>query len=308
MRTSFPAWVAFTAVLALATAPGAAAAKLRVAASITDLASIASSVGGDQVEVFAIARPNTDVHRVEVLPSYMIQVSRANLYLKVGLGLDQWADGIIDGSRNAKLQVLDCSRDITPLEKPTQVNASMGDVHPFGNPHYWLDPRNGAIVAQEIAGELGRLDPAHSDGYTARAEAFAKEVQAAYARDQQIITALPAKTLFTYHASWPYLAHAFGLDIVGTVEPVPGIPPTAKHLAELVRIAKERKVPLLLQETYFSEDAGKFLARQTGLRMVKVAPSCESPQAGSYLAHIEQVARLLSGASVAPGAESGVNP
>ena len=308
MRTSLQAWVAFTAVLGLATGPGAAAAKLRVAASITDLASIASSVGGDQVEVFAIARPNTDVHRVEVLPSYMVRVAKADLYLKVGLGLDQWADGIIDGSRNAKLQVLDCGRGITPLEKPTQVNASMGDVHPLGNPHYWLDPRNGAIVAQEIAGALGRLDPAHADAYAARAETFAKEAAACRTRGQQMLANLPARTLFTYHASWVYFTHAFGLDIVGTAEPVPGIPPTAKHLAALVRIAKERKVPLLLQETYFSDDAGKFLARQTGLRMVKVAPSCESPQAGSYLAHIEQVARLLSGASVAPGAEAEVKP
>ena len=135
MRASSQA-VALAAGLALfALVPGAAAARLRVAASITDLASIANSVGGDQVEVIAIARPGADVHRVEVLPSYMVQVSRADLYLKVGLGLDQWADGIIDGSRNAKLKVLDCGAGITPLDKPTSVNASMGDVHPFGNPH-----------------------------------------------------------------------------------------------------------------------------------------------------------------------------
>lgn len=308
MSTTSPSVVLAASLALLALVPGDAAARIRVVASITDLASIASSVGGDQVEAFAIARPNTDVHRVEVLPSYMVQVARAHLYLKVGLGLDKWADGIIDGSRNARLRVLDCSRDITALEKPTQVNASMGDVHPFGNPHYWLDPRNGAIVAREIAAELSRLDPAHADAYAARAETFAKEAAACHARGQQMLASLPARTLFTYHSSWVYFGHAFGLDIVGTAEPVPGIPPTAKHLAELVRIAKERKVPLLLQETYFSDDAGKFLARQIGLRMVKVAPSCESPQAGSYLAHIEEVARLLSGASVAPGAEPGVKP
>ena len=115
--------------------PGAASAKLRVAASINDLASIASSVGGNQVEVFSIARPKSDVHRVEILPSYMVKVSRAQLYLKVGLGLDQWADGIIDGSRNSRLKVIDCSEDVSVLEKKAKVDASMGDVHPFGNPH-----------------------------------------------------------------------------------------------------------------------------------------------------------------------------
>jgi zinc/manganese transport system substrate-binding protein len=297
MKTSSHA-VALAAGLALlALVPGAAVAKLRVIASTTDLASIAASVGGGLIEVSAIARPGADVHRVEVLPSYMVQVSRADLYLKVGLGLDQWADGIIDGSRNAKLKVLDCGAGITPLEKPSTVNASMGDVHPFGNPHYWLDPRNGAIVAREVAEELGRLDPANAAAYDARAGAFAKEVDAAYARGRQIVAKLPVKTVFTYHASWVYLAHAFGLEIAATAEPVPGIPPTAKHLQELVAMAKQRKVAALIQEPYFSDDAGRFLARESGVRIVKVTPSCDGPQAGSYLAHFDAVLGLLAGAS-----------
>jgi ABC-type Zn uptake system ZnuABC Zn-binding protein ZnuA len=294
---------AIATLLALASIPGAAAAKLRVAASITDLASIAASVGGDQIEVFSVARPTADAHRVEVLPSYMVQVSRADLYLKVGLGLDQWADGIIDGSRNGRLQVIDCSRDITPLEKLTTVNAAMGDVHPFGNPHYWLDPRNGAILARTIASELSRLDPDHADDYRARAEAFAAEAEAAYAGDRKIAASLSAPTIFTYHASWTYFASAFGLEVAGTAEPVPGIPPTGKHLQRLVEIANARKVALLLQEPYFSDDAGKFLARETGLRVVKVAPSCDRPAAGSYLEHIQAVLRLMAGGEGATGGE-----
>ena len=297
MRTSSQAVFLAAGVALLALVPGAASAKLRVAASITDLASIASSVGGEQVEVFAIARPSADVHRVEVLPSYMVQVSRADLYLKVGLGLDQWADGIIDGSRNSRLKVLDCGAGITPLEKPTNVNASMGDVHPFGNPHYWLDPRNGAIVAREVAEDLGRLDPAHAADYAARAKAFAGEADAAWTRGRQSVAKLPVKTVFTYHASWVYLAHAFGLEIAATAEPVPGIPPTAKHLEELVTIAKQRKVAALIQEPYFAEEAGKFLAREAGVRTVKVSPSCDGPQAGSYLAHFDALFGLLAGAS-----------
>ena len=301
MRIAFRIAPLALAVLAFVAGPAAAAGKIRVTASLTDLASIASSVGGDQVEVFAIARATTDPHHVEVLPSYMVQVSRSNLYLKVGLGLDQWADGIIDGSRNSKLKVVDCSRDITPLEKPASVSAAQGDVHPFGNPHYWLDPRNGAIVAHEIAGELAAVDPAHADAYQARAEAFAKEVAAAYARDQQLAAALPNKALFTYHRSWTYFAEAFGFQVAAEAEPLPGIPPTARHLQELVQIAKERKVPVLLQEPYFSDDAGKFLSRETGLRVVKASPSCDAPLAGSYLAHFESVLRLMA----APGGPAG---
>ena len=280
--------------LLLAAGPTIAANRLKVAASITDLASIAASVGGDHVEVFAIARPNADVHHIEVLPSYMVKVSRADVYLKVGLQLDQWADGIIDGSRNANVKVVDCGRDIVPLEKPSVVDASMGDVHPFGNPHYWLDPRNGGIVAKEIAEGLAERDPAHAQEYAANAEAFARAAQTDWERNRAVADALPVKAVFTYHASWIYFSNAFGLEIAGTAEPVPGIPPTARHLDELVNLGKSRHVPVLLQEPYFSDDAGRFLARETGLRVVKASPSCDTAEAGSYLAHFDAVIRQLA--------------
>src|SRR5690349_6383760 len=168
-------------------APAASHAKLSVAASTTDLASIAASVGGDQVEVFAIAKPGSDPHRIEALPSYMVKVSRAKLYLKVGLGLDQWADAIVDGSRNASVQMVDCSKGVNVLEKPTgKVDASMGDVHPDGNPHYWLDPRNGAVVAHNVADALAKADPGHAADYHARADAFEKEAEATWQRDHEL--------------------------------------------------------------------------------------------------------------------------
>jgi zinc/manganese transport system substrate-binding protein len=284
------------ALCALATA-GPAAAKVRVAASLNDFASIASSVGGDQVEVFSVARPTADAHRVEALPSYMVKVSRAQIYLKVGLGLDQWADAIIDGSRNQRLKLVDCSRGVRVLEVPTsRVDASMGDVHPNGNPHYWLDPRNGGIVAATIAEALAQVDPPHATDYRARAEAFAKEAEAAWTRNKEMASALPERTIFTYHRSWSYFADAFGFEVAATAEPVPGIPPTARHLAELVRIAKSRHVPLLIQEPYFSGDAGRFLAREAGVRTVMVSPSCDAIAAGSYLDHFGSVLRSISDA------------
>jgi zinc/manganese transport system substrate-binding protein len=288
------ACLALAALLVFAAGP--ASAKVRLAASITDLASIAASVGGDQVECFSIARPSVDVHHIEVLPSYMVQVSRVDIYLKVGLGLDQWADQIIDGSRNDRLVIVDCSERIEALEKPTgMVSAAQGDVHPNGNPHYWLDPRNGAIVAQEVAEALGRVDPAHAADYESRAKAFVQEADSEMAKGLQLLSGLPNKVVLTYHASWIYLAHAFGLEIAGTVEPVPGIPPTGRHLQDLINLIKQREIRILLQEPYFSDDAGKFLARETGLRVVKVSPSCDGPGAGRYLAHFESVLTLMAG-------------
>lgn len=287
------------ALAAASTMPSAAhAKKVRVAASLNDLASIAASVGGDQIEVFSIARPTSDAHRIEALPSYMVRVSRAEIYLKVGLGLDQWADAIIDGSRNSKLTIVDCSKGVRILEVPTgRVDRSMGDVHPNGNPHYWLDPRNGRAIAKNIADALARQDPAHAREYQQRAEAFGKQAQAAYDRGQEAAKRLPSKVIFTYHRSWSYFADAFDFEVAGTAEPVPGIPPTARHLANLVRIAKSRQVPLLIQEPYFSNDAAKFLARQAGVRTAVVTPSCDAPTAGSYLEHFASIFQKMAQAA-----------
>jgi zinc/manganese transport system substrate-binding protein len=278
-------------------APGTAAAKVRVVASTTDLASIAASVGGGDVEIAVIARANTDPHRVEVLPSYMVRVARAQLYLKVGLSLDQWADQIVDGSRNDKLVVLDCSQRVEPLEKPTtRVDARQGDVHPNGNPHYWLDPHNGGLVARDIADALGRLDPAHAPDFLARAEAFAQECEAQRSAAAARIAGLQVRAILTYHASWVYLAQATGLEIAGHVEPVPGIPPTGGHLQDLVELIKRRQLGVLLQEPYFSDDAPAFLARATGIRVVKISPSCDDATAGSYLAHFKALIDAVMGA------------
>lgn len=275
---------------------GAAEAKLHVVASINDLASIAASVGGEQIEVHSIARSTADVHHVEALPSYMVRVSRAQLYLKIGLDLDQWADAIVDGSHNPDLTVVDCSSGVEVLEKPAgKVSAVMGDVHPLGNPHYWLDPRNGAIVGRTVAGALARIDPGHADEYRARAEALALEIQTRYDTAAHQLAGLPNRDLITYHASWPYFAHAFGLTIVGTLEPIPGIPPTGRHLQELVALVRERKVPLVLQEPYFSDDAAEFLQRETGVRVARVSPSCSDATAGSYLAHLDELVSAISG-------------
>ncbi len=270
--------------------PTSAYAKIHVVASITDLGSIASAVGGPEVEVQAIARSTADVHRVEVLPSYMVRVAKAQLYLKVGLGLDGWADGIIDGSRNDHLQILDCSKGVEILEKPTgKVDASMGDVHPDGNPHYWVDPRNGIIVARAIAQELGTIDPAHAADFISRADEFTKDAEAAFARGQHAVATMARREIVTYHASWVYFAHAFGLEIPATIEPIPGIPPTGKHLQELVVLIKEHGISVIFQEPYFSGDASDFLARETGVRVAKVSPSCDSVEPGSYLSHFDRL-------------------
>ena len=258
---------------------------VRVVAALPDLGSIAAAIGGNNVEVSAIAKANANPHSVEVLPSYMAKVSRAAVYLKSGLGLDQWSDAVVDGSRNNKLLVVDCSEGVTVLDKPVKVDASMGDVHPFGNPHYWLDPRNGIIIARNIAAGLITADPSHRAEYEAALATFENELNGYYEQWRGKLAGLAGHSIISYHSSWAYFADAFGLTIEGHIEPFPGIPPTGSHLAALVGLIKNRHIILILQEPYFSDDATRFLNRQTGIPVVKTAPSCADVKADSYRTH-----------------------
>lgn len=272
----------------------AAPARVRVAASLPDLASIAASVGGDAVEVFSIARPGANPHFVEVLPSYMIRVAKAEVYLKAGLGLDPWADAIVDGSRNGALRVVDASAGVRVLEKPSgKVDASQGHVHPEGNPHYWLDPENGIRVAATVRDALKAADPARAARYDSGYAAFRAEAEARIRALRERMAPLRGAALVTYHSSWPYFADAFGLRIVGRVEPFPGIPPTARHLAELAETIRAEKAAILIQEPYYPGKDAEMLARKTGIRVFRFAPSCEGTEAGAYLRHFETIADAL---------------
>ena len=271
-------------------------AKVKVAASLTDLASIAAYIGGDEVEVFSIAKANSNPHFVEILPSYMIKVSRVAVYLKAGLALDQWADQIIEGSRNNKLEVVDCSQGVDVLEKPSgKVDASLGDVHPQGNPHYWLNPANGIKVAENVRDALKRADPAHAALFEANAEKFKTEIEKRVQAWKDKMKPLNGSAVITYHSSWIYFTDAFGLRVADHVEPYPGIPPTAKHLQELVDKIKTEKAGILIQEPYYQAKDPDFLARQTGIKVFRFTPSCEGTDADAYVKHFDVMVEALSG-------------
>lgn len=270
------------------------AAKIRVAASLPDIASIASYIGGDKVETFSIAKGNVNSHFVEVLPSYMIKVSRAKLYLKVGLSLDQWADGIIEGARNSKLTVIDCSNDVAVLEKPVKADAILGDVHPQGNPHYWLDPSNGIIIAENILNGLTKVDPDDSGYYQSNFESFKKETETRLKAWREKMFPLNGQKIIGYHSSWIYFAHAFGLKVAGYVEPFPGIPPTGKHLSEVITVIKAGNIKILIQEPYFPDASPEFLSRETGIKVFKLAPSCLGTGKYDYLNNFDSVISQLT--------------
>ncbi len=285
----------FLSLLAACTASPSFAA-IGVAASIPDLASLAAAIGGAHVETFSVARAEANPHSVEVLPSYMIKVAKAKVFLKVGLGLDGWADAIVRGSRNRSIDVVDCSNGIEVLDKPTgKVDASMGDVHPEGNPHYWLDPENGAILARTIESALVKADPSGRADYEAGLSRFLKELEARRTVWNAKMSPLKGRSIFTYHSSWPYFARAFDLKIAGKVEPLPGIPPNAQHLSDLIEKAKTEKIKILLQEPYFPKEGGEFLHRQAGIFVLKIAPSCSGSGPSDYLTHFDMLVDAVSG-------------
>jgi zinc/manganese transport system substrate-binding protein len=243
-------------------------------ASTTDLASIATEVGGDAVEVSSINRGNADPHFVEVLPSYMVRVKKAQVYLMVGMDLDRWARTIIDGSRNSKLVVVDCSRGIPPLEAATgRTDASMGDIHPRGNPHYWLDPDNGARIAATIADALTRADPSNAALYRSGLDRFEARIAQEMVRWKEAAASLSGVQIITFHNSWPYFCNAFGIEVAGFVEPLPGIEPTPSHTAAVIEMIKAKGVRVIGVEPYFSTRTPSTIARETGAQVVTLPPS-----------------------------------
>ena len=274
-------------LLAVVPAEGA----VRVVTSTTDLASIAREVGGGAVQVDSITRGGQDPHFVELLPSYMVQVRRADVYVKVGMDLDYWAQAIIDGSRNAKLLVVDASSAVPVarrLEVPARTDASMGDVHKYGNPHYWLDPENGKLIARAIADGLKKADPGHAGSYESNLQAFVKRLDAKIADWRRRAAPLRGMRIVTYHNSWPYLARAFGLEVVDFLEPKPGVKPSPSHVNRLIRTIKDRGVVVIAHEPYFEKRTPELISRQTGIPRVVLPPSVGGvPEVRDYVALFE---------------------
>ena len=286
------------ALFMLAASATTASARVNVVTSTSDLASIATLIGGDLVDVTSLAAGNADPHFVEVLPSYLIKVKKARVYLRTGLDLDRWALPIIDGSRNSSLLVVDCSRDIAPLNVPTgKVDASMGDIHPQGNPHYWLDPDNGVIIATRIAEALKSVDAKNAPAYEMGLEGFKAEIARRKLLWQEKARPLANVEIITFHDTWPYFSRAFGVNVVGWVEPLPGIEPTPSHTAGLIEMIKASGIRIIGVEPYKSHRTPESIARATGARIVDLPPSVGgAPGADDYYALFDVLLdRLLEG-------------
>ncbi|HJZ77874.1 MAG TPA: metal ABC transporter substrate-binding protein [Vicinamibacterales bacterium] len=264
----------------LAAGPARAQGKLNVVAATEDLASIAREVGGDRIAVEAIARGYQDPHFVEAKPSFILKLQRADVLIVVGRELEiGWLPPLIQQSRNGKIQVgadgyLDASLGVKILEIPTgQITRAMGDVHPLGNPHYWLDPDNGKLIAKEVADKFSQLRPNDRTTFQQRLADFTTRIDTAEKKWLAEMAPYKGLKVVTYHRSFPNFAERFGLDIIGYVEPRPGIPPTPQHTLDLINEVKRQNVKILMVEPYFDLKTPNAIGRETGAQVLVMPPS-----------------------------------
>ena len=292
--------LALLALLALAARPSLAT--VHIVTSIQDFASIADSVGGKRVETFALSRGYQDPHFVEPKPSFILKLSRADMLIVAGLELEiGYLPPLLDQSRNEKVRpgapgYLDASIGCDILEKPTAVvTRAMGDVHPFGNPHYWLDPNNGRVIARAIEAKLSALDPAGAAEYKANLAAFDAKIAEAEKRWDAMLGPYAGTELVTYHNSWPNFLKRFRLKASGYIEPKPGIPPTPSHTVEIINMMREKKIPVILMEPYFDDKTPKAVEEKTGAKLLRFIPSVGGvPEAKDYLSLFEYDVKLLA--------------
>lgn len=310
MRTpwSAPRRAASLASLALtvacaASALPAAEAKLRVVATLPDLFVLTRTVAGDLATVDLIARFGQNPHDMEVRPSHMLLLRRADVLIQNGLEEDAWVDVMVRGAANPKVvrgtaNVIDASQGIQVLKIPAgRVDRSMGDVHPLGSPHYTLDPDNLVIVTRNIVAGLARVAPEHARAFEASRQAFLEKVADADRRWRAMLAPFRGARIVSYHDSWPYFYRAFGLVEGGVIEDRPGIPPSPQHVAALIRRMRDEKVRVILQESWYPRDLADLLARETGARLL-VVPQSPGAVKGTedYIAHLDYLVGAIADA------------
>lgn len=255
----------------------AAQAKLNVVATIPDYGAIAQAIGRDKVNVTSIARGAEDPHFVDARPSFVRVLNRADVLLEGGLELEiGWLPPLLNAARNGRILPdapghLYLSRGVRVLEVPTgPVDRSMGDVHPYGNPHYWLDPLNGKIIAESIAAAFAKLDPANAAYYEANLAAFNQRLDQKLAEWTKLMEPFRGTKVVTYHKSFEYFLERFGLELAGTIEPKPGIEPSPTHISSLIPRAKAQGVKLVLIEPNRPRKTPTYVAEAIGAKLVVI--------------------------------------
>jgi zinc/manganese transport system substrate-binding protein len=287
--------LATIAAITLGAGP-AHAAKIRVVTTLTDLADFTRQVGGDHVEVFSLATGIEDTHGVPMKPSFVPLLNRADLVVLVGFDCEHaFLPALLEASKNPRIQIgkpgyVDCSQGIVPVDVPKSTDHSEGDVHPYGNPHYMLDPVLAKTAAQNIYNALVAVAPQFEADFTRNRDAYLAKLDAKIAEWQREAAPLKGVKFVSYHEHWPYFAQRFGMDYIGTIELKPGIDPTPRHIENLVNEMKAEHVAIVVREPQFPEKVPALIAKQTGATLVKlpIMPG-GVPNTGTYIEEMDYI-------------------
>ncbi len=287
------------------------AAKIRVVTTLTDMADFARQIGGDHVEVFSLATGVEDTHGVPMKPSFVPAMNRADLLIHAGFGLEHaFLPALVEASKNPRIQYgrpgyVDCSRGVAPVGVPKSTDHSEGDVHPYGNPHYMLDPVLAKVAIGHIYDALVASAPQYQADFTRNRDAYVAKLDAKLAEWGQLAKPLKGLKFISYHEEWEYFAERFGMKVYATIELKPGIDPTAKHIEQLIAGMKADHVPIVVREPQFPEKVPKLIAEQTEAKLVKlpIMPG-GVPNTPTYIQMIDYNLRTLVEAAKAKGLAS----
>jgi len=257
-----------------------ALAELRVVTTTTDLGYFARTIGGNRAHVDTICQGTQDPHFVQARPSYMVTLSRADLVVAVGLELEVgWLPSLVQGARNPAINpgrpgYLEAATAIHPIDVPRGgVDRSRGDIHPFGNPHFWLDPANAKLAAHAIAERMAQLDADNAAFFRANERAFEQRVDRALPRWTQQMAPFRGTKIASYHATFNYFHRRFGLDAIGYLEDRPGIPPSPGHLVDLIRQMREQHVGVIFHESYYDHATSDMVAGRASAHVLNLPTS-----------------------------------
>jgi zinc/manganese transport system substrate-binding protein len=272
--------IAFFLLATLLVVAPDAGAQLKVVTSTTDLYDIAKEVGGDRIVATHIGEGYQDPHFIEAKPSFVLQLRNADVWAFVGLDLEiGWMPLLLDGARNPKIRpggagYLDVSTAMPVIDRPKgNVDRSMGDVHPLGNPHYWLDPENGRRIARLFEAKFTQLDPANAAVYDRNERAFEERLNAAEKSWQADLAVIAGKPVVAWHTSWHYFANYSKMNIVAYMEPKPGVPPSPAHLYSVIQTVKRTGAKAIIMEPFYDRKVADLVAKQTGIKVLMLPPS-----------------------------------
>lgn len=276
-----------------------ASEKINVVATTTTLASIACEIAGDNIPISSIASPKQNIHFYAPTPKDVLKVKKADVFIHQGLDLEAWRQPLLDAAGNLRFlgegkYSIDVSRGISLVEIPVTLSRAEGDIHIYGNPHYVGDPENAKIIAVNIAEGLAAVEPDKADFFRKNAEEFNKRLDAKIKEWEARLGKFQGAPVVTYHRSWSYFVKRFGLTVIGEIEPKPGIPPTAKHIAGLIQQIKDTKAKVIIKEYFEANRTPQKIAADTGIRVVNLSQAVGEPEtARDYLSLMEQNVSLL---------------